>query len=50
MSTLGENVLYITLEMAEEKILQRIEANKLFIDINDIPLLGEKKYKQSIYK
>jgi len=32
----GKNVLYITLEMAEEKIAERIDANLLNINIQDI--------------
>lgn len=44
----GQNVLYITLEMAEEKIIQRYEANFLDVDINDVPLLKEEKYKSSL--
>jgi replicative DNA helicase len=32
----GHNVLYITLEMAEEKIAQRIDANLLDIPINEL--------------
>jgi len=33
----GKNVLYITLEMSEEKIAERIDANLLNINIKDIP-------------
>jgi replicative DNA helicase len=44
----GEDVLYITLEMAEEKIAQRIDANFLNVDINDVPLMKEKKYKKTL--
>ena len=32
----GKNVLYITLEMAEEKIAERIDANLLNVSIQDI--------------
>lgn len=35
----GKNVLYITMEMAEEKIAERIDANLLDININEITLL-----------
>jgi DnaB-like helicase C terminal domain len=35
----GRNVLYITLEMAEEKIAERIDANLLNINIKDIETL-----------
>ena len=34
---MGKNVLYITLEMSEEKIAERIDANLLNINIKDIP-------------
>ena len=34
----GKNVLYITLEMAEEKIAERIDANLLNINIQDIQI------------
>jgi replicative DNA helicase len=44
----GDDVLYITLEMAEEKIAQRIDANFLNVDINDVPLMKEKKYKKTL--
>ena len=33
---LGKNVLYITMEMGEEKIAERIDANLLDIDIDDL--------------
>ena len=32
----GKNVLYITLEMAEEKIAERIDANLLNVNIQEI--------------
>jgi len=35
----GRNVLYITLEMAEEKIAERIDANLLNVNIKDIETL-----------
>jgi replicative DNA helicase len=37
----GKNVLYITLEMAEEKIAERIDANLLNVNIKDIGGLPE---------
>jgi len=37
----GKNVLYITLEMAEEKIAERIDANLLNVNIKDICNLSE---------
>jgi len=37
----GKNVLYITMEMAEEKIAERIDANLLNVNIKDIGTLPE---------
>jgi len=39
--TSGYNVLYITCEMAEEKIAERIDANLLNVSVKDIPELPE---------
>jgi replicative DNA helicase len=44
----GYDVLYITLEMAEEKIAQRVDANFLNVDINDVPLMKEKNYNSQL--
>ena len=49
----GKNVLYITLEMAEEKIAERIDANLLNVniqDITDLPKLMFDKKVDSIAK
>jgi replicative DNA helicase len=40
----GLNVLYITMEMAEEKIAERIDANLLNIDINELHTLSRNEY------
>jgi replicative DNA helicase len=40
----GYNVLYITCEMSEENIRQRIDANFLKIKINDVPKMTENMY------
>jgi len=40
----GLNVLYVTCEMSEEKIRQRIEANFFRTPINDIPNLDRDQY------
>lgn len=45
----GYNVLYVTLEMSEEKIAQRIDANFLDVDINDVPMLKEETYKKHLH-
>lgn len=44
----GNDTLYITLEMAEEKIAQRVDANFLNVDINDVPLMKETNYKKQL--
>lgn len=40
----GQNVLYITLEMAEEKIAERIDANLLNIDLNELQTISKENY------
>lgn len=45
----GMDVLYITLEMAEEAIAQRIDANLLDVKMDDIVDLDDKSYKKKIY-
>jgi len=40
----GLNVLYITLEMAEERIAERIDANLLNIDISDLHTMSKTDY------
>jgi len=42
--TEGQNVLYITMEMAEEKIAERIDANLLNIDLNELHTIGKEDY------
>ena len=44
----GKNVLYITLEMAEEKIAERIDANLLNIPIQDITDLPKSMYESKV--
>ena len=44
----GRNVLYITCEMAEEKIAERIDANLLNVNIRDIAELPEVLYKSKV--
>jgi len=46
--TLGYNVLYITLEMSEEKIAERIDANLLDVAVEDIPLIPKSNFKRKI--
>jgi replicative DNA helicase len=40
----GNNVLYITMEMAEEKIAERIDANLLNININELHTISKNDY------
>ena len=44
----GKNVLYITLEMAEEKIAERIDANLLNINIQDITDLPKPMFNTKV--
>jgi len=46
----GKNVLYITLEMAEEKIAERIDANLLDINIKDITDLPRVLFENKVTK
>jgi replicative DNA helicase len=45
---MGKNVLYITMEMAEEKIAERIDANLLNIASEDIKQLPKELYQNKI--
>jgi hypothetical protein len=44
----GLNVLYITLEMSEERIRERIDANMLKVNIDDLPKLEFEFYKKKV--
>ena len=44
----NQNVLYITLEMAEEKIAERIDANMLDIAVDDLHALSKDMYDKKI--
>ena len=44
----GKNVLYITLELAEEEVSKRIDANLLNITFDDLMLLPKDIYKNKI--
>ena len=46
----GKNVLYITLEMAEERIAERIDANLLNINIQQLQDLPKQMYETKIVK
>jgi len=44
----GKNVLYITMEMAEEKIAERIDANLLNVSVDDLVNLPKDLYDKKI--
>jgi replicative DNA helicase len=46
----GKNVLYITMEMAEERIAERIDANLLNVGMSDLEELPYKMYETKINK
>jgi len=45
---MGKNVLYITMEMAEEKIAERIDANTLGVDIDQLQYMSKDTYMSKI--
>lgn len=45
---LGKNVLYITMEMAEEKIAERIDANLLNVSTDDLEVLSHDIYQTKV--
>jgi replicative DNA helicase len=44
----GKNVLYITMEMAEEKIAERIDANLLNVTVDDLSELSKESYDRKV--
>jgi replicative DNA helicase len=46
----GKNALYITLEMAEEKIAERIDANLLNVTLDDLMDLPKEMYDKKVAK
>lgn len=46
----GKNVLYITMEMAEEKIAQRIDANLLNVNISQLDSMSKDDFENKIIK
>jgi len=46
----NKNVLYITLEMAEERIAERIDANLMNVSLNDIESIGQKTFINKVKK
>ena len=48
--TQGQNVLYITLEMAEERIAERIDANLFDVTIDDLHVMPKELYDNKVSK
>ena len=46
----GQNVLYITLEMAEERIAERIDANLLDVSMDDLHAMPQQMYHDRLQK
>ena len=46
----GRNVLYITMEMAEERIAERIDANLMKVTLDDLSLLDHSTYQRKLKK
>lgn len=44
----GKNVLYITMEMAEERIAERIDANLMKVTLDDLSLLDHTTYQKKV--
>ena len=44
----GKNVLYITMEMAEERIAERIDANLLNVPIDQLPNLSREMFRTKV--
>ena len=47
---MNKNVLYITLEMAEERIAERIDANIMNVPMKEIPDLSKKQFDKKVDK
>ena len=48
--TMGKNALYITMEIAEERIAERIDANTLNVPIKELPDMSKKMFDKKIEK
>ena len=46
----GKNVLYITLEMAEERIAERVDANLMDVTIDDLHVMPKDMYESKMSK
>jgi len=47
---MNKNILYITLEMSEERIAERIDANVMNVPMKELPELSKKMYDKKIDK
>ena len=47
---MGKNVLYITLEMSEERIAERIDSNIMNVPMKELPDMNKKMYDKKIEK
>ena len=47
---MNKNVLYITMEMSEERIAERIDANIMNVPMKEIPELSKKMYDKKVEK
>lgn len=48
--TQGKNVLYITMEMAEERIAERIDANLLNVSMDELSILPRDVYEKKVQR
>jgi replicative DNA helicase len=48
--TIGKNVLYITMEMSEEKIAERIDANLMNVSIDELANLSKSSFESRLKK
>lgn len=48
--SIGKNVLYVTLEMSEERIAERIDANLMNVNLDDLTMLSKDDYMKKIAK
>ena len=47
---MGKNVLYITMEMGEERIAERIDANTMNVPMKELPDVSKKEYDKKIQR
>ena len=47
---MGKNVLYITMEMSEERIAERIDSNVMNVPMKELPDISKKEYDKKIQR